>query len=114
MFSVRVVLKSLSSLLLARILVPDGCCPAGCGAAVPPGTGPISARTVGCTEAAECCRLWAQCRDSSEGAGICPKGGTRLLLGSWFKMPGLAVSARLLAELKGAGELRQCRGQWLC
>lgn len=73
------------------------------GAAIPPDTGPVCTHDVGCTKAAPCCQLWAQGKDGSEGAGVCPKGGTQLLLGSCFKMPGLAGSARFLAELKGAG-----------
>lgn len=103
MFSARVVLKSLSTLLLAL-------CPCSLWLLSCPSPQALAPSPLAPWDVPRLRTLCAWCRDSSEGVGACPKGGTGLLLGSCFKTPGLTVSAQLLAELEGASRLRRCHG----
>lgn len=96
MFSLREVLKSLSSVLWLCVLLM--------AVTLPAPTRPQPHLCWGCVSTTQHCWPLEWCRDSSGDAGIGPRGGTWPLQGSCFGMPGLTVSAWLLAELQGVYE----------
>lgn len=98
MFSLREVLKSLSSLLWLCVLF-------FMAVSLPALARPQPHLYQGCVRAAQRCWPLGCWRDSSGDVGIGPPAGT-WPLGSCFGMPRPAVTARLWAELNGAREPR--------